>query len=85
MNNSLFKQTFGGDARRREIVNDIANELSHMVMVHLDRCTKTCVNCGHWRQGPPTKPMEVCGLVNKRPPAKVIAFGCEHYEDSIPF
>ena len=74
------KKEYGGDARRRQVVNDIANELGHVVSEHLDRCTKTCLNCDNFREK-----QELCVLVGKRPPARIIAFGCEAYVDAIPF
>lgn len=74
-----------GDENRRKVIVDIANELAHVVGEHLDRCTRCCPNCEHWRQGPPEAPIEQCGLVNQRPPARIIAFGCNLYKDNIPF
>lgn len=44
--------------------------------------TRTCVSCDHFRTG-----NETCGLANARPPARIIAFGCEKYSDDmdVPF
>lgn len=43
---------------------------------------KTCMNCEYFDE-----PTELCKLYKLRPPAKIIAFGCEKYEDGdiIPF
>ena len=43
---------------------------------------KTCMTCDNFDE-----PKELCKLYNLRPPAKIIAFGCEKYEDGdqIPF
>ncbi len=44
---------------------------------------KSCLSCDHFNEQ-----TEICKLVNKRPPAKVIAFACEKYDnidDDIPF
>lgn len=79
-NLSNTKSEYGSDARRRQVVNDIANELGHVVSQHLDRCTKTCVNCANF-----VEKTEICTLAKQRPPARIIAFGCEKYEDEIPF
>jgi hypothetical protein len=43
----------------------------------LQNATKSCPNCEHW-----TGVRELCGLNMKRPPATVIAFGCECFEDN---
>lgn len=42
----------------------------------------TCINCDHF-----TEATEMCKQWNTRPPARVIAFGCEKYKDDdlIPF
>ena len=42
--------------------------------------TRTCITCDHWQAN-----TEICGLYNARPPAKIIAFGCESYINEIPF
>ncbi len=48
--------------------------------------TKSCVNCAHFDHK-----KEVCELTyatspsGRRPPARVIAKGCEHHEKEIPF
>lgn len=43
---------------------------------------QSCVNCRHF-----STTSELCALFNARPPAYVIAYSCERYEDeqSIPF
>ena len=42
----------------------------------------TCLNCHYWQAE-----KELCGKFNARPPAKIIAFGCEKFSDEhwIPF
>ena len=40
---------------------------------------QSCLSCIHFHE---TK--EICKLANQRPPAKVIVFGCEHW-DFVPF
>lgn len=44
---------------------------------------QTCVSCEHFK-----KDGEICELANARPPAQVIADGCDSYKDNdsdIPF
>lgn len=45
--------------------------------------TSSCVDCQHFRE----REGEICTLVGRRPPARVIVNGCEAYkdEDDIPF
>jgi len=40
---------------------------------------RSCLPCDHFDEA-----SEQCRLVNKRPPARVIAYGCEQF-DYIPF
>jgi len=80
MDNSEFKKTFGHDSNRSIAVNQIAEHLAARIRQHLDECTRCCPNCDHWMPG-----KELCELVMQRPPADVIAFGCERYDDAIPF
>lgn len=54
----------------------ITVDLSKMIL----RNCKTCINCDHF-----ITINERCGLVNERPPARVIAFGCPKFEEGIPF
>lgn len=44
--------------------------------------TQTCLNCTNFDE-----PSEVCKKYNARPPARVIAYGCDHYDNpnDIPF
>lgn len=42
----------------------------------------SCINCVNFREQ-----SELCGLAMQRPPARVIVFGCDYWEDKdqIPF
>lgn len=52
------------------------------IAVALIDALTTCVHCVHFQEGP-----DVCQLYNARPPARVIAFGCESFlqDTDIPF
>lgn len=41
---------------------------------------QTCLTCVHF-----TEATEVCALAKQRPPARVIAHGCDCHLDNIPF
>lgn len=41
---------------------------------------QTCVHCVHF-----TETNEICDVVKQRPPAKIIAFGCEQFDNGTPF
>lgn len=59
-------------------INLMAESLGKAVL----DCRRSCINCIHFteHQG------EVCKLVQQRPPARVIAFGCPSFaEDPCPF
>jgi len=73
------------EVSRAKVVKDIAEELGRVVRAHLDECTKCCPNCMFWINGPRTAPIEHCELAGARPPADIIAHGCEKYQDKIPF
>lgn len=40
----------------------------------------SCINCINFQES-----TETCVLVNARPPARVLARGCESWEEDIPF
>ncbi len=45
------------------------------------KCSKrTCVTCDNFHE-----PQERCTLAGTRPPASVIAYGCEKWIDEVPF
>lgn len=56
----------------------VKNELNILELAQLLR--RTCITCEYF-----DKEKEVCKNVGQRPPARVIAFGCEQYEQEIPF
>lgn len=74
-----IKQEFA----KQELVKrleDAANGLVDSMTTSVQNLLKTCVVCDHFNQTG-----EVCQLNRLRPPAKIIAFGCECFENEIPF
>lgn len=41
---------------------------------------RNCLTCRHFVEA-----METCGEFNARPPARIIAYGCEKHSNEIPF
>lgn len=65
----------------RSYSQDVLSDLSNTIKDVLKRGKACCPNCVLFA---PFK--ETCTLNNLRPPAPIIAFGCECYEnDNIPF
>jgi hypothetical protein len=61
-------------------VTEMTEALRAAIREELDRATRTCLNCERF-----TEATETCGKWNARPPARVIAAGCEDHVDEIPF
>lgn len=61
---------------RNDLVNAIATQLERSYMY------QCCLNCEHFKEK-----TEMCLLANQRPPARVIVYGCNSWQDldSIPF
>lgn len=49
-------------------------------MLEAARLYHSCVSCQHFDE-----PTENCCLFNQRPPARIIAFGCERWLEEPPF
>lgn len=58
----------------------LINLVSDAVRNTIEQSTRTCLNCEKFDEK-----TEKCCPVNMRPPARVIAFGCEQFEETIPF
>lgn len=61
----------------RQHLHNLLDEMLNDLTSHLN---KSCVNCDHFNTS-----QELCGLVDERPPAKVIAQGCEQWVKEVPF
>lgn len=74
-------------SNREAMVKALADYLLSDMVDKIERATRCCINCEHWRGS--VKPAnEHCGhpqANGAKPPAKIIAFGCEMFKDCIPF
>lgn len=79
----VFKPTLRPEAEG-ELRETITQAIKKMVEVEFayQLPYKTCINCDHF-----IEKTEMCKQWNAKPPARVIAFGCDKYkdEDLIPF
>jgi len=64
--------------RHEELKNLLNNVLTAM---YNQGAFRSCLNCEHWKEDD-----EVCRVAGfKRPPAKIIAYGCDAHKDVTPF
>lgn len=65
----------------REIsIRLLAETLAKELAETLTQATKCCITCEHF-----DLPREVCTKYARRPPAKIIAYGCPDYSERPPF
>jgi hypothetical protein len=65
----------------RSFSHDVLRGLSNYIDDALKRGIVCCPNCEHWLAMP-----EKCGLNSLKPPAPIIAFGCERFDpNQVPF
>lgn len=77
----MIKPNVGTTIDRQSFISGVVSDLRKAVREELDRSTRTCINCLHFDE-----PAEVCRRYdNQRPPARIIATGCDGHEDEIPF
>lgn len=64
--------------------NKINKRYEHQIVNEVKQALRTCMTCEHFNVAD-----ETCGLTdNLRPPANIIAYGCDKYKfeyDDIPF
>jgi len=65
---------------RRSGATLIAEIVTPAVVEAIMSATRCCLTCDHFKEA-----NEMCALYMKRPPARVIAFGCPAYVNEIPF
>jgi hypothetical protein len=54
--------------------------IEKLIQGYININTPNCPNCTHFAYD-----LEICKLAQKRPPARIIANGCDKYESEIPF
>lgn len=65
---------------RTGLAVEVADRLAKQITDGLKDAIKCCVNCEYFDEE-----KETCKQFGQRPPARVIAFGCEAFSDIIPF
>lgn len=65
---------------RQQAVSGMADYLRDALVSALDRATRTCLNCERFDE-----PTEMCEKFQARPPARIIAHGCDEHEEEVPF
>jgi hypothetical protein len=63
-----------------EIIEALADIAKQSFANELTKVVRSCLNCDKFDE-----PNEICNKYGGRPPAKIIAFGCEGYEEKVPF
>ena len=63
-----------------EIASMIADQVRDTVQETIDLNVRNCVTCKQFDQAG-----ETCKLAGIRPPAKIIAYGCEQWQEIDPF
>jgi hypothetical protein len=58
----------------------IADTCAQAVRTQIMQLIPSCITCEHFAERD-----EKCKLVDRRPPAHVIAFGCESWTNEVPF
>jgi hypothetical protein len=58
----------------------VSNKIIDNMVTACQIAIKTCVTCDSFNQV-----KETCNLNGLRPPAKIIAFGCECFTQDVPF
>lgn len=65
---------------REATITAIANYLASRIADELRANMKTCLNCQHYDE-----PRNTCNKNARTPPPRIIAFGCNAFEERTPF
>ncbi len=78
---TIIKPTLRAEAKL-ELSSAASNAIYRVLEDIANYPFRTCIKCDNFDEA-----KEICKLYNLRPPAKIIAFGCEQYkaDDWIPF
>lgn len=74
------------DNDRLKLIQELAKGVTDQVIAGLLESVRCCPHCTHWLETP-----ELCANVINcpagpaRPPANIIAFGCDHFNAKAPF
>ena len=63
----------------------IAEYLAERITPTLKTMTQCCLTCDHWNNEDHKINPNSCALVKRLPPPRVIAYGCEQWQEVIPF
>ena len=78
---TLLKKEIPRRISRPELLNIRTHEISEGVYKEVEKliwdALKCCICCRYWSK----HRLEHCDLYNSRPPAAVIAFGCDSFKD----
>jgi len=75
-----------GKQEKLAALRELADRMTEQIMDGLLAAVKCCPNCDHWKRA-----TEQCGEIRNcpqgpaRPPATVIAHGCDYFKSEIPF
>lgn len=61
-------------------IEKLADEVGKAAAAHVYRQLRSCLRCCQFNEQ-----TETCLNFAQRPPARVIAFGCDHFHEEIPF
>lgn len=64
------------------LMQQLANKMRESVAITLEAngVYRNCLTCGFF-----TEALEICEAFGQRPPARIIAYGCEKHSHAIPF
>lgn len=75
--NTVSKYSTGDNSKSADT---LAWERLHKNALYVSSLAHSCLNCEHWGDDE-----DACLLFKVRPPAQVIVFSCEAWDDRIPF
>lgn len=72
--------------KRLEMINQIAAQITNDVIIGLQESIRCCIHCEFWLSDKENCNNPVnCPNGPARPPATIIAFGCDHFKGKAPF